>query len=152
MKLKKLLKGGIRTKFSVGLCIFSASDLHVKYTENLVQMADLTLGIGSWFLYTFQATGCVLRCEDREGIFSWSVICAKGAAYNIKGVLWAANASKSDVKCSGISCIFPHAFLLACLHVCYTCVWNDFRKLLTSSSHCSINPDMLPAVHCQQVS
>lgn len=33
--LKKLLKGGIRTKFCVGLCIFSALDLHVKYSEKL---------------------------------------------------------------------------------------------------------------------
>lgn len=47
MQLKKLLKCGIRTKFCVGLCVFSALDLHVKYSENLVQMVALTLGIGS---------------------------------------------------------------------------------------------------------
>lgn len=51
-----------------------------------------------------------------------------------------------------ISCTSLHAFLLACLHVCYTCVWNIFEKLLTSGSHCSINPDTLSTVHCQQVS
>lgn len=47
MKLKKLLKGGITIKFGVGLCTFPLLDLHVKYSENLVQMVDLTLGIGS---------------------------------------------------------------------------------------------------------
>ena len=47
MKLKKLLKGEIRTKFRVGLCVFSTLDLHVKYSEKLVQMVDLTLGTGS---------------------------------------------------------------------------------------------------------
>jgi len=38
-------------------------------------MVDLTLGIGSWLLYAFQAAGCVLWHKDREWIFSWSVVC-----------------------------------------------------------------------------